>query len=554
MNKIKNKFIYGLLLMLTMVFSCQEHLEELNQNPNGPSPNDVHPNYLMSTITTLTAKSVTGLGFGDLAGVVQHTQKDGWSGGHNSYDWTDQSWEGYYGILRNADEFYNKSKEMELEFHQGVGLVIKAYMFGLITDLWGDAPFTFALQGEKEGEENIRPVFDSQKDIYLGILNYLEEANTLLSKSKGEYTDINPDQDVLYKGDPGNWRKFANSLALRYYMRLSEKEPTISREGVEKIAGNPDMYPIITKATEDANIDYIGTSSADSWPANTVFDGTGGSDFRRKKLCSTLVDKLKALSDPRLEIWAAKIDIPIVVDPALPDDYDEIIDGVRHVAKNIEDVYFDSYGIYVNQATDYIGMPPAWSIVPQAFNLNPNLEQAPHNPHCSHLNERYKKASGPLLKARMLSAAEVHFILAEAALKGWSAGESAQTHYEEGVKASFAAWGLSSSYTAYISGAAAYNGTVEQVMEQKWIASWTAAAEAWFDYRRIGLPNFIPGPYSKRDAMPLRFYYMVQEIERNRENANAAIDKLEETSYTSPDTKNSAWSKFWLLQGTGLPY
>ncbi len=553
MKTIKKRNVLIMLIMIMLVLSCQDHLEELNQNPNGPSPNDVHPNYLMATIITSMARTVTGLGFGDLAGVVQHTQKDGWSGGHNSYDWSDQSWSGYYGILRNADEFYKKSKEMGLEFHQGVALVIKAYAFGMIADLWGDAPFTNALKGELEGEENLRPVFDPQHDIYLGILDYLKDANKLLSKDKNDYAGIDPIQDVLYHGDPGKWRKFANSLALRYYMRISEKESNIAREGIENIAGHPDEYPLITNAREDANVDYVGNTAADSWPGNTVFDGTGGSEYRRIKLCSTLVEKLQSLDDPRLGVWANKIDIPIVVDPTLPDNTDEIIDGVRYVAQNIEEQYIESYGIPLNQDPEYVGMPPAWSIVPQAYNLNPNLEQAPHNPHCSHLNNRYKNASGPLLKARMCSAAEVHFILAEAALKGWSTG-SAQAHYEAGVRASFDAWMLSDKYDEYIAGGAAYDGTLEQVMEQKWIASWTAAAEAWFDYRRTGLPAFKAGPYAKRSVLPLRFYYMKKEIEINTENANAAINKLEETQYTAPDTKNSAWSKFWLMQGTDKPW
>ena len=113
---------------------------------------------------------------------MQHTQKDGWSGGHNSYDWTpDQDWGGYYGILRNVDEMYNKAVDMELEFHQGVALVIKSYVFGLITDIWGDAPYSHALKGEQGGEENLKPAFDTQEDIYTGILADLETANTLFS-------------------------------------------------------------------------------------------------------------------------------------------------------------------------------------------------------------------------------------------------------------------------------------------------------------------------------------------------------------------------------------
>ena len=549
----RNRLKFFLILLAAILFSCQD-LEELNINPNGVDPAVAHPNLLLSTVITSTGQAVVNLGYGDIAGVMQHTQKDGWGGGHNNYEWTpNQDWGSYYSILRNADELYNKAVDMELEFHQGVALVIKSYVFGLVTDLWGDAPYSHALKGEQGGAENLKPVFDSQEDIYTGILADLETANTLLSKNQSDYDDINGVQDVVYNGIVAMWRKFANSLALRYYTRLSEKDPSTARGGIEKIVGDPEGYPVIMDAGDDANMDYPGNSETDSWPANTVYDGTGGSNFRRLKMCATLIDTLQNLNDPRLGLWAQKIDIPLVV-VATPVDRDEIVNGIRYVGQDIAGHYESTYGIPLDEDPEYVGLPPAWSIVPQAYNLNPNLEQAPQNPHASHLNARYQNASGPLLKSRILSAAEVHFIIAEAALKGWTS-ENAQTHYEAGVEASFDAWKISSAYNAYISGAGvAYDGTLEQIMEQKWIASWTAAAEAWFDYRRTGLPALQPGTIVKRDALPLRFYLSADEIDFNPDNAKAAIEKLEETSFSSPDGKNSAWSKMWLLQGTGKPW
>jgi len=548
----KNKLTAILVLFVASLFSCED-LEEININPNGVDPAEAHPNLLMATVITSTGQSVVDLGFGNIAGVMQHTQKDGWSGGHNSYDWSDQGWSGYYGILRNNDEMYNKAVESNLEFHQGVALVIKSYVFGLITDLWGDAPYSQALKGEQGGEENIKPAFDSQADIYAGIFADLASANTLLSKSERDYADISATQDVLYKGNVAKWRKFANSLALRYYMRISEKDETTAQAGIEKIVGDPSQYPIILDAQDDANMDYLGNSDVDSWPGNIVFDGTGGSNFRRIKMCATLVDTMQALNDPRLGLWAQKIDIPLVV-VATPADMDEIVDGIRFVGQDVADEYEDLLGFPVDEDPDYVGLPAAWSIVPQAYNLNPNLEQAPHNPHASHLNDIYKDPSGPLLKSRMMTAAEVHFILAEAALKGWSAGD-ARNHYEAGVKASFDAWRISGDYNTYIAGAGvAYDGSFKQIMEQKWIASWTAAVESWFDYRRTGLPALQAGVVVKRDALPVRFYYSVNELDFNPANAQAAVEKLEETAYTPPDGKNSAWSKMWVLQGTGKPW
>jgi len=154
---------------------------------------------------------------------------------------------------------------------------------------------------------------------------------------------------------------------------------------------------------------------------------------------------------------------------------------------------------------------------------------------------------------RIMSAAEVNLILAEAALYGWAPG-SPEQYYAEGIKQSLNAWGVGSSFDNYIEGAP-YSG-LESIIQQKWIASWTAAAESWFDYRRTGLPDLQTGESAKRVKLPLRFYYgLNDEISRNTENANAAIEKLEATQYQGNDqTKNSAWSKMWLLQGTNKPY
>ena len=159
-----------------------------------------------------------------------------------------------------------------------------------------------------------------------------------------------------------------------------------------------------------------------------------------------------------------------------------------------------------------------------------------------------------MLKARMMSASEVHFILSEAALKGWSAGADAKTYYEWGIRASLDTWDLSNEYDDYIAGDASHDGTLKQLIEQKWIASWTAAAESWFDYRRTGLPELETGVEAVRQAIPLRFYYMLDELNLNPINTRAAIDKLETTGFAAPDPNNSAWSRSWLLKGTGFPY
>jgi len=381
-----------------------------------------------------------------------------------------------------------------------------------------------------------------------------ERANTLFSKDQSEYKEVNTSQDVLYSGDVSKWRKFANSLALRYYLRISTKEPAIAKAGIEKITGQPDKFPIILSAADDAAYSYIGLSSADSWPTATNFS-TDESNFTRVKMCATLLNKLKAYSDPRIGIWAAKVKVPLQVDPTKPADYDETINGVRIVSQEIADEYQTKYGLPLDLDQQYVGYPPAWSTFEFFYNLSTNLSQGEPNLHASQLNDMYKEASGPLLKVRMLSAAEIHFDLAEIALKGWNAGGTAADHYNAGVQASLDAWDLGDKYDSYIAGSGvAYNGTLAQIMEQKWIASWTAAAEAWFDFNRTGLPALVSGPTGKRAVLPVRFQYGNNEVLYNPDNTQKAVDKLELTNYSSTDGKNGNWSKTWLYQGTGKPW
>jgi hypothetical protein len=545
--KKSNKKIIVLVVLFSCFFSCED-LTEVNNNPNGVQPDLVNPNLIMPTVLTETSKLYVNLGYQDIAGVVQHTQKDAWSSGHNDYDWGgDQSWSAYYDILRNNNLLYDRASSLNLEFHQGVALVMKSFNFGLITDLWGDAPYTSALKGETGGTENILPSFDSQESIYTGILADLEKANTLLSKSASEYSGIVTNVDVIFQGNPAKWRKFANSLALRYYMRISAKKPEIAKAGIEKIIGNAALYPIITSNTDDATMAFPGTSDGTSWPANTIYD-VSGSNYRRIKMAGTLVEILQNLKDPRLKIWANKVEIPLVVDETLPAGTDKIVDGKRYLSP-------DKVGkTVVDTDPEYVGLPTAFSALPSAYNLNPTPGQTSFNPHVSFLNDIYKQAKGPLLKARLISAAEVNFILAEAALKGWAAG-NAKANYEAAIKASLNTWGVASSADAYMANVGvAYDGTLKQVLEQKWIASWTAATEAWFDFRRTGFPALKAGPAAKRQAIPLRFYYMRDELNINKANATAAVDKLEVTPFSQADEKNSPWSKPWLIQGTGKPW
>ena len=565
--KIIKTYLIRLTVLAVVIFTSCKDLTEVNENPNGVDPETVHPNLMMTTVMTAVGQQYVNDGFDRLSGVMQQTQKDSWSGGHNDYEWSGESWGGYFGTLRNAKHAYDRAVELDLPFHQGVLKILMDITWATITDFWGDVPYTNALNGDEGGEENIHPQFDSQEKVYKGVIADLKEANQLLSADPASYQEIYQDGDIFYHGDVRKWRKLANSLLLRYYMRLSEKDEAFAKNGINEILTNPGQFPIFESNDDDFNMGFIGSSNSDSWPGNQTFD-PNGSNFRRKKMCETFVDKLLSLNDPRIDVWCARVEIPIKISYDQAPVADVVVDGVRYLNPDsltsggrmihvLDPAYLNPDSLakwtMVDTTSTYVGIPPSMGSEPYWYNLNPNPEQGGSNVHVSYLADIYREASGPLLLSRVMTYAEVEFILAEAAQRGWTS--DAKTHYENAVRASMDVWGVGGDYDAYIANPdVAYDGTLERIMEQKWISFWTGAHQSWFDYRRTGLPALKAGPFAKRQVLPIRLQYGTDERDRNFDQYQAALSGLEVTNYSREDGEDSPWSKFWLLQGTNNPW
>jgi hypothetical protein len=462
-------------------------------------------------------------------------------------------------MLRSNNLMYERAVEMDLKFQQAVGLTMKSFIFGVITDLWGDAPYTNAVKGNLGSTEYTLPSFDSQDVIYKGIIQDLKTASALFAT--GDQTGILTNYDVYYKGDMAKWQKFANTLLLRYYMRISDKMPDVARAGVESIY-NSGVY--IDAAGNDAVLSFIGANERNSWPGSQG----DGSDYRNRKPSTTLLSKMMVTNDPRMTVWFSPVRVRWVADPTLTTAVDPFIrkDGIIQsgVASITDEQFVKSPGNYTRHYNpnlyngildtgEYVGLPPG-ILLPDAYNGNPTSGQVLQNQHVSQLSDIYRKPSGDLLKARLASAAETYFILAEAALKGWAVG-SAQDHYNAGVLHSLTSWGVENKYNTYLAeNGVAYNGTLAQIMEQKWIASWTAATESWFDFRRTGYPNLKPGPASPEPVLPVRFIYSDNESLLNATNTQKAIAELEVTPYSGLRGSNSQWSKPWIVEGTNKPW
>lgn len=544
MRTIINTTKASLILLMLGVVSCNK-LTNLNINPNGTTPESANPSFLMTGVLTNTANDYLLLSYWDPFGsVMQYVQKDAFQGDGN-YNWSDQSWDQYYALLVNNKEAYDLAEKENRPFIMGVSLVMKSFIFGLITDVWGPAPYTAALNGAQGGNTNLLPAYNNQEIIYKGILSDLAEADSLFAKVNT--TNVGG-ADVYYNGNASEWDKFANSLRLRYYMRLSVKEPDFAKAGIEEVVSEGRYFKT---NDDDATMSYLGTNENNSWPENLQFDNTQGSNFHRIKMCSTLVDTLEAYGDPRLAIWAAKVQIPIQITSSMSSAPDTIINGVRYIHPSAIPA-----GTLVDTGQNYVGLPPSISADPTTYNLNPTPGPTfSLNPHVSYMNAIYQQASGPLLKARLISYAEVDFILAEAALRGWNVGADAETYYYAGIEASLNTWGVGDDYMQYIMNPnVVFNGTLRQIITQKWIANWTNATEAWCDWKRTGYPDLKAGPKAVRQVLPVRFVYSSEELNLNAVNANNALNDLQVTNFSGAQGTNSPWSKPWILQGTNEPW
>ncbi|MFZ4261559.1 SusD/RagB family nutrient-binding outer membrane lipoprotein [Sphingobacterium sp. HJSM2_6] len=557
-----NKFLYIIATCGLMTFTgCSDQLTEININPNGVDPSRANANLILPGVLSTMSANYASLDNGVMAGLVQHMQEDGWFTSFNHYTWDARDWGDWFDVLRNNDLLIKSSIQNSLPMHEGMGYVIRAFAFGNITDLWGDAPYSEALRAN---ENIIQPKYDNQELIYRGILDDLQKASSLFQNNSNE--GVIPANDLIYQGDINKWHRLANTLLLRYAMRLSQKLPDVAAPLIKKVY---DSGIYIQQDNQDAVVNYLGNTSGDSWFLAKQFDADG-SVFRRRKIAKTIMDKLKVTNDPRMTVWIDPVHCQWVEDLTLPVKNDEFVrkNGVLQTYKSLTDEQYITEINAGNKFTRrynptllgskldtglYVGVPVGVQ-VPDATNMNPTPGQIVQNQHVSQLSKIYRQTTGPLLKRRIASASETYFILAEAAQRGWITA-NAENMFNEGIKASLTTWNIADKYNTFIARAnVKYNGTLERIIEQKWIASWNCSTEAWMDFRRTGFPQLVAGPASSEPVLPVRFIYGNNEINANKENVSAAIEALEETSHSKLRGKNSQWSKPWLLQGTNKPW
>ncbi len=561
---MKKSYIIILILAVWALLplqSCND-LTELNVSPN--SPQEVSSAFILTYVQTQFSKAYNNLGEDaeNISGAMQYTQRgtDFNALRVNSYDWSNESWSNYYGLLRNNEIIYNKAVEDEHPFYEGVSLVMKSMIFGLITDLYGDAPYSESLQAN---EDVYFPKYDEQKDIYKGILEDLKTADALLANVDVGINPIPTASDVIYAGDPVKWRKLANSLRMRYCMRLYHKQSDMDAIGVNIVSEFNAASSFAFESTDDnAVMEFLGISPNNSAPGGPLNSANPGYS---NKPSQTLVGKLKSLDDPRLYRWVRPV----------------LRKWDVNVASETEKTVTDMFGrsqvvIYTPTSTPdqvdtslYVGLPPGLAgSIALDYNKGEDVNEYPseENPFVSFISENYYVDANEYVNVKLMTYSEVEFILAEAAsLGGFSVSGSAEGHYKNGIMASFDDFNVDEAVGGFDFDGYYNNSDVklsdapnelERILEQKWLSHWWGI-ESWFDWRRTGYPDLQTGPVALYgDNLPIRFMYpSPNQDPKYLANYSAAVERLEATpNVPTGQSKDHHYSKMWLLQGTGKPW
>jgi Starch-binding associating with outer membrane len=480
----------AVLGLIALAAGCTKNFDDINTNPNAPIA--VNPGLLLPQIQRDMMGALMGETWGIGNIVIQHTAKNQFVN-EDRYLWGELNsiWNNVYDNMRDVNNIIIQSETTRENNYKGVALVMKSWMFSLATDAYGDIPYSQAIQA-KEGENY--PNYDAQETVYNGILADLKTASDLLGSSSEAVAG-----DIIFNGDVTKWKRLANSLRIRALMRISRKRDVSA--DLKVIVDNPVANPIFENVGHNAVYTYKSTSP-DQFPLHSSRIGSFN-EFRASK---TLLDTLKALNDPRM---------PIFFRPT-PDTEGGANPEFAGIPNGLNDV----------DALTYNGGPQFQSRIGALY-----YEQAVSTQGLA------------IAKGVIMTYAELQFLLAEAAEKGLISSD-AKTHYENGIKASFEFYGLATPVDYYNRLETAYTGTQQEKLAktgfQKWVSLYFQGLEAWFDWRRTGIPTLIAGSSNQNNNMiPVRFRYPIIEQSLNSASYNAAINQQ------GPDDLNT---KMWHLK------
>jgi hypothetical protein len=231
---------YKTILTLTALFmavGCKK-ITDINVSPNNPSIDKATPQVLFPSGVQSTAGRVGGE-LAILGGIwSQYWTQSNASNQYkdiDSYNLQRQSLNGNYNSL-----FSGALSDYQLTIQQAqsagpiqyylMATVMKAYTYQVLVDLYDQVPYTEALQGQTI----LQPKFDDGYTIYTSLLGEIDAALAATTSADDLSADI-ANTDFVFNGNMENWRKFANTLKLKMYLRMVNAKPAEAKAGIDKL-------------------------------------------------------------------------------------------------------------------------------------------------------------------------------------------------------------------------------------------------------------------------------------------------------------------------------
>ncbi len=559
MNNIIKKYMGkgGLMMVCALmsagmvVTSCSDDtFNDINTDKTKVSELDPNGQLTTALLQTYGDYSLMDTYRNYITGFTQHFA-GGWNvtnyAGSNFFenDIARRIWDRYYEIsIKNlVDAIYNSEDKANLN---AALRIHRVYLFSVLADTYGDIPASEAGLGYIKGISN--PKYDTVEELY----NWFFEELTTCVAQLGTGSDHISGDVTSMGGDVDRWKKYANTLRMRYAMRISDVNPQKAQEEFEKaIAAGT-----ITSAEEDAYIKY-----ADS--PYTYYDGANDYDFRTNALSeilygqdavsptmvsSMLFYQLQNTNDPRL-YRICRHYYNIKRSQVKPDTA-ENIDLTDEVL-----AYFERQGVGEEPCNPGAAWYSDWMNVAALSEL-PTLQKKAEQDANNYDNSDYRaRAMRPCLNidfempdspGDLISYAEVEFLLAEAKTKGWDVSGDAESHYEAAVRASMEQ--LNNHYltsnkiteeeiNTFIANNPLGDNPKETINTQAWILHMMNPSEAWANMRRSDYPVILDRSrlgiytsgftYTDSDmSMPTRLRYPELEEQYNSVNYKAAIERM----------------------------
>lgn len=496
-----------------------------------------------------------------ITGFTQHFA-GGWNvtnyGGsvHAFDDQTRLIWDQYYSIaIKNLrDAIAHSADRPNLN---AVLRIHRVYLMSVLTDTYGDVPCLSINTSLEEGTST--PKYDSQKDIYDFFFTELKDCVNQLGTGNDNVTG-----DVTnYSGDIDKWKKYANSLRLRFAMRISDVDPTKAQTEFEAVSADAANY--IASADDDAFIKYTNSPF-------TLYDGARDYDFRVNALgeilygqdptsptfvCSTLFEYLKDNNDPRL--YSICRHYNNVKRSEIKPDKEGNVDLTDEVLAYLKKKGQDEapckpgaawWNNWINGPDNLEDIPTLAKLVKMYPEVGYEKNNFPARMMRPALSIDFCQPDRPGI---LMTSAEVDFLLAEAITKGWNATGTADDHFKAGIKAAMQL--LNKHYLtdeaimqqadidAYVTSIMATSPLAttasarEAINLQAWILHMMNPAEGWANLRRADYP--VLADRTKLDKFtsdftydddnlttPVRLCYPILEKKYNGENYKEALSRM----------------------------